>query len=70
MVFNLFFGLFFLRPAYWILLEVVLVVLFLGSSRIMVKKIVSSTRSPHREDVIDVEGEVVAEKKDRRKLAN
>jgi len=69
-IFNLFFGLFFLKAAYWLLLELVLVVLFLWSSTVTVKKIISSAGRHRNGDVIDVDGEIVDDKEDRRKLAN
>lgn len=36
----------------------------------MAKKIIFSVKEPKRRDAIDVEGEIVEDKEDRRKLAN
>jgi len=60
-IFNLFFGLFFLKPLYWLVLEVVLILLFVLTFATIVKK-VSSLNSSHS-NVIDVEGEIVKSRK-------
>ncbi|MDD5167130.1 MAG: hypothetical protein PHQ57_07095 [Candidatus Omnitrophica bacterium] len=59
-VFNFFFGLFFLKPAYWLIVELVLVLFFAINSYILTKKIFSS--SSKRNDVIDTEGEIIDDK--------
>lgn len=73
-IFNLLFGLFFLKFTHWLLLEIILVLLFRLTSRITARKIISGAsgqRRRHRgDDIIDVEAEVVDEKKDRGKLVN
>ena len=61
-VFNLMFGWMFFKLSTWILVEVVMILLFVLSARFMMKKIVSSSFS-RRENVVDVEGETVEEKK-------
>ena len=58
-LFNLFFGWVFLKPAQWLLSEAVLVLLFLVFSAISVRKIKKNFTS--RPGAIDVEGEVVSD---------
>lgn len=60
-ILNLFFGMLFLRPLYWLILEIILVLFFIINGYILTKKIFSTTRK--RENVIDVEAEVVEDKK-------
>jgi len=64
-VFNLFFGLFFFKPLYWILFEGVLIVLFILNSVIFTRKMFSGTanNAKKRPGAIDVEGEVIEDKK-------
>jgi len=64
-ILNLFFGWMFLKPAQWLLLEAALVLFFIITSIILVKKVVSSATK--RSNVIDVEGKVVDENKYHRK---
>ena len=62
--FNTFFGLMFLRPLWWLLVEGVLIILFLFNSAVVTRKIFTSPRSNPRQrqgNVIDVEGEIVDE---------
>ncbi|MCX5702947.1 MAG: hypothetical protein NT066_00385 [Candidatus Omnitrophica bacterium] len=61
-LFNLLFGWMFFKLLTWLLIEGTLVLLFILNARIMMKKIFSSSSSK-RDNVIDVEGEVVEEKK-------
>jgi len=69
-VFNLFFGRILFKTSLWLLIEAVLVLLFLLSSMITVRRIISTVGSKGRKDAIDVQGQVVDEKKDSSKLAN
>lgn len=59
--FNFFFGLFFLKFIHWLLLESVLIALFLLNSTVLLKKFSGMMKKDI--NVIDVEGEVVEEKK-------
>jgi len=59
-IFNLFFGLIFFRPVLWLSIEVILILLFMLNSFILTRKIISSNK---RKDAIDVEGEVIEERK-------
>ncbi len=62
-VFNLIFGWVFLKPATWILVEAVLVILFLLSSWFFVKKISSAANtSAKRKGSIDIEGQILDDK--------
>ncbi|MBP7216835.1 MAG: hypothetical protein KBA46_06090 [Candidatus Omnitrophica bacterium] len=62
---NLFFGLLFFSFGQWILIEIGLVALFFINSFLMVKKIARGTRHTNgsRDGIIDVEAEVVQEKR-------
>lgn len=59
--FNLFFGWIFFKPLVWLLIEVFLILLFILNAQIVMRKIFSTT-SKH-DNAIDVEGEVVEDKK-------
>jgi membrane protein implicated in regulation of membrane protease activity len=62
--FNTFFGLLFLKPLWWLLVEGVLLFLLLFHSALVTRKVFTSTRSTPRQrqgKVIDVEGEIVDE---------
>ena len=59
-LFNLAFGWVFLKPLYWLLIEGILILLFIFTARIAMRKLFSTT--PKRDNVIDVEGHVVDEK--------
>ena len=59
--FNLFFGRIFLNTQHWLILEVLLVLLFSLNSYMVTRKFFLSSHK--RADVIDVEGEVVQDKK-------
>ena len=59
--FNLFFGWIFFKFSHWLLIEAILVTLFLINSFIMTRNIFSASRK--RDDVIDVKGEIVEEKR-------
>ncbi len=61
-VLNLVFGWMFLKPLTWVLVGGILVLLFILNARIMMKKIFSSSVSKY-DNVIDIEGEPVEEKK-------
>jgi uncharacterized membrane protein len=61
MVFNLFFGWLFLKPLMWLAVEGILIIMFLINSYIFSRKL--SSYSKKQEDYIDVEGEVVKERK-------
>ena len=61
-ILNLFFGWIFLGPALWLLTGVVLVGLFILNSFIMLKKAFLFS-GPRKGSVIDVEAEVLDEKK-------
>jgi len=58
-IFNLLFGWFFLRPAHWLLLEAILILLFILNAFIFTKKILSV--SAKHGNIIDTEGEVIRE---------
>ena len=60
-VFNLLFGWMFFKLLAWLLIEGILILLFILNARIAVRKIFSS--SSKRSNVIDIEGEVVEEKR-------
>ena len=59
-ILNLFFGWIFLKPLYWLLLEVVLILLFAINTYIITRKITGFSKK--RDDVIDVEGKVIEDK--------
>lgn len=59
-ILNLLSGWIFLRPIYWLLTEVILILLFIVNSYIISRKIIST--SSRRNDIIDVEGKVVEDK--------
>jgi hypothetical protein len=61
---NFFFGWIFLRPLYWLLSELILILLFVLNSYIIARKI--SPFSSGRDDAIDVKAEVIEEKKELR----
>jgi len=61
-VLNLFFGWIFLKPVPWLVVEAVLMLLFVIHSYITARKIVSASSS-RRHNAIDVEGEVVQDKR-------
>jgi hypothetical protein len=61
-LFNLLFGWMFFKLLAWLLIEGALILLFILNSRIVMRKIFSSSSSK-RDGVIDVEGQVVEEKK-------
>jgi hypothetical protein len=58
---NLFFGWMFFKPLIWLAIEGILVLLFTLNSYILARRISSFTAK--RSNVIDVEGEVVEEKR-------
>jgi len=60
-LFNLLFGWMFFKLLAWLLIEGVLILLFILNARMAMRKIFSS--SSKRSNVIDVEGEVVEEKR-------
>lgn len=65
-IFNLLFGWMFFRPLYWLLIEAGLVLVFMFSSAITVRKIFSQAQQPtntRRKDAIDVESEVIDDHK-------
>jgi len=62
-IFNLLFGWIFLKPLHWLVIEAALVLFFIINGYVMTRKIISVS-SKKRANVIDVEGEVV---EDRRK---
>lgn len=61
-ILNLLFGWIFLKPKEWLILEAILVLFFIINGYVMTQKIVSSS-SKKRGNVIDVEGEVVPDKR-------
>ncbi len=69
-LFNTFFGLFFLRPLHWLLAEVVLVFLFFLSAALTARRILGVARQGSRPGVIDAEGEVVDGPDDKKSLTN
>ena len=58
-IINLFFGLFFLKPLIWLLVEVVLVLIFTLSISLFSRKVFSSFSRQKNKNVIDVEAQVV-----------
>lgn len=60
-VFNLLFGWIFLRPAHWLIIEAILVLLFVVNGFAMTRRIISA--SSGKDDAIDVEAKVVDEKR-------
>lgn len=61
-LFNLLFGWMFLKLQVWLLVGGALILLFILNARMMMRKIFSSSASK-RDNVIDIEGQVVEEKK-------
>jgi len=59
-IFNLLFGWIFLKPLHWLLVEAILILFFIISGYVIMRKIISSSK---RNDAIDIEGEVVEDKK-------
>lgn len=59
--FNLFFGWMFFRMGHWLLIEAILILLVVLNAVFLTKKIFSD--SPRRDDVIDIRGQVVDDKK-------
>ena len=60
-ILNLFFGWLFLKLWHWLLIEAILILLFIVNAYIITRKILSV--SSRRDNVVDVEGEVIEEKK-------
>jgi glucan phosphoethanolaminetransferase (alkaline phosphatase superfamily) len=60
-VFNLLFGWMFFKPLPWLLIEVILILSFILTVRIAMSKVFSPPSK--RDNVIDIEGQVVEEKK-------
>lgn len=58
---NLFFGWMFLKPLTWLAVEGILIIMFLINSYILTRKL--SSTSQKRKDFIDVEGEVIEERR-------
>ena len=56
--FNLFFGRIFLKPLSWLIVGAVLILLFILNSFVLAKKIAAFPRDK-RDNIIDIEGEVV-----------
>lgn len=64
-IFNLFFGWVFFGFKAWIIVEVILVFVLMVYSYILSKKIISKANGPSkRSNAIDVEGEVVHDRKE------
>ncbi|MBN2831629.1 MAG: hypothetical protein JXL82_05100 [Candidatus Omnitrophica bacterium] len=64
-IFNLFFGWMFFGVKAWIFIEIILIVVLMIYSYILSRKIISGVNSfGKRGNAIDVEGEVVREKKE------
>ncbi|PIP19493.1 MAG: hypothetical protein COT38_03055 [Candidatus Omnitrophica bacterium CG08_land_8_20_14_0_20_41_16] len=59
-VFNLIFGRLFFNTRHWLTIEGVLILLFMLYSYIFSRRIINSVR--RKDNVIDVEGEIVKEK--------
>ena len=60
-MFNLLFGWVFLKPLHWLSIEGIMILLFIINAHIVARKIFPS--SSKHSNVIDVEGEVIEEKK-------
>jgi len=59
-IFNLLFGWMFLKPAHWLITEVVLVLFFIVKGYIFTRNIISVSRK--YDGAIDVKGEVLEER--------
>jgi len=59
-ILNLLFGWIFFRPKLWLIVQAILLVLFVINAYISARKIISP--SSKRDDIIDVEAEVVEDK--------
>ena len=60
-IFNAFFGLIFFKPAIWLLIETILILIFVLAAYLFFRKF-TKTASTHKDGIIDVEGEIVEEK--------
>ncbi len=60
-MFNLLFGRMFLKPIHWLFIEGIMILLFIINAHVAARKIFTPP-SKHR-NTIDIEGEVVEEKK-------
>ena len=60
--FNLFFGWLFLKPAIWLAVEAILILLFLLNLMFLTRGDSSFASGDRKGDVIDTEGEVLEEK--------
>jgi hypothetical protein len=68
-LFNTFFGLFFLRPLHWLLTESVLFLIFFLSAALTARRMMNPA-GRGRKGVIDVQGTVVDGKDDKKSLTN
>ncbi|MCX5714262.1 MAG: hypothetical protein NT033_05535 [Candidatus Omnitrophica bacterium] len=55
-IFNLFFGWMFLRPLYWAVLELGLILAFILTWKVIIKRITGFSRRQKHQEVIDVQG--------------
>lgn len=64
-LFNLFFGWMFFPARAWLFIEGILIILFFINSFIFLRRVsnMASGANPQRDGVIDVEGEIVEEKR-------
>jgi len=61
-IFNLLFGWIFFKPLHWLIIEAVLILLFIIKGSLFTRRIISAS-SRKRDNAIDVEAEVVEDKR-------
>ena len=62
LIFNLFFGRIFFKPRLWLIIEALLFLIILATGYIAIRR-VKVYSALHRKEVIDVQGEVIGDKK-------
>jgi hypothetical protein len=65
---NLFFGWIFFKPRQWLLIEGILILFFILNSLLVTKKIIS--KSSRHKGAIDVEGEIIEDGQQYKKIEN
>ena len=60
-IFNLFFGRLFFNTLHWLAIEGILIVIFVVYAHVFSRRIINSVK--RKDNVIDVEGEVIQDKK-------
>ena len=61
-IFNFLFGWIFFKPLHWLIIEAVLILLFIIKGSLFTRRIISAS-SRKRDNAIDVEAEVVEDKR-------